>query len=80
MAGISTHLREIEVDIEIFKSWVRARMDAMEKEIVEFGERLDKYDKPASDSPGTKTREKRRPVPVPERPDVMDAAGVGKDP
>lgn len=79
MAGINGQLISFRNQLEEQKSWLRAYADALEKRVDELEERLEKYDTPAS-SPGKKTSQRRRPIPVPERPDAMEAAGDGKDP
>lgn len=66
-----------------WRSKANVRFDAMEHQLEEYGARLDKYDKPVHSRTvpkASKGKGPAKPVPVPDRPAVMEASGVGEDP
>ena len=81
MPGVQTVIGRLRSEWSQWKSSQSVRFDAMQRQIEDFGDRLDKYDKPVQTPRKDKPRRgPAKPIPVPDRPDVMEAAGVGEDP
>lgn len=80
MAGATKIITNMRREFQLARSADRERMLTLENRIDELEKRLDKYDKPVNPKAKPKATQGKRPVPVPDRPEVMVAAGVGKDP
>jgi hypothetical protein len=64
-----------------WRSKANVRFDAMERQLEEYGSRLDRYDKPVhTRAQPNKGKAAAKPIPIPSRPAVMEASGVGEDP
>lgn len=80
MAGSSKTIFLLKQSIDQLRSEMNVKLGAMQTQLDALEERLDRYDKPAAPSPGTqpparkKSASKKRPVPIPEKPDVLKAA------
>jgi len=79
MPGISTIIAGIKGSVAQLRSDTNVKTGDLQKQVDELRVRLDKYDKPAASSfrkaPASKKKSaKKRPVPVPEKPDVLKAA------
>lgn len=77
MAGTGKIIEGMRTDMKAFFATMRRRSEELAERVEALEKRLDAYDKPAKEA---KAKGKKRPVPVPNRPPVMEAAGVGKDP
>lgn len=82
MAGTHTLFMRLRLEWEQWRSAQSLRFDEMQTQLEEFAVRLDKYDKPAQNQTVSAKEAKGRakPIPVPKRPEVMEASGVGEDP
>lgn len=91
MAGITKLLVAVREDIALLRQHTRKRFGEVQSELDALRLRLDKVDIPKQTQTGAaarravqKTSESdkgpKRPVPVPDRPEVMQDAGVGTDP
>ena len=75
--GISKIIEGIRNEIRLNKAQTQLRLDEMQKIVERVDETMRGWETPV-DSGRSKTR--RRPTPVPDRPPVMVAAGIGEDP
>lgn len=93
MSGSQTRFGRLENAIALVKSQLMERISSLEGENANLSGRLDKLDQPVQSSStqgGAKkasvqkkkaaSKALKRSVPVPKRPAVMEAAGVGHDP
>jgi hypothetical protein len=81
--GTTSLIERLKSEWKQYRSNSNLRFEAMQDQLEEFGSRLDKYDKPAQTQKKTTAKKDRvnaKPVPVPERPEVMEASGAGVDP
>ena len=81
MATHSKIIAGLKMEIRLLKETSRDRLDMMQKQVDVLEKRLDRLDTPAKgQKPKSEDYKKRLKTPVPDRPPVMVAAGVGKDP
>ena len=89
--GTISILERLKAEWREYRLKSNVRFDAMQSQIEDFGKRLDKYDLPAHSQtiPAEKMPKGRKssprkglakPIPILDRPAVMEAAGVGEDP
>ena len=79
LGGIRRSIEKLRSDMNVKIGDLQKQIDGQQAEIDELRARLDSYDKPAASSksrkaPAKKSASKKRPVPVPEKPDVLKAA------
>jgi len=79
MAMIKT-IESIKNNIELSKAQSRARFEDVQRQVDELRKRLDNLETPKQSHRGGRGGPKRIATPVPDRPAVMQAAGVGEDP
>lgn len=87
--GTTKIINGIRREIALVSAQYRERLAEMQTRVEELEARLDRYDKPPDPpAPAASKRKKqrpeptkeKRPVPIPDRPEVMQAAEVGQDP
>lgn len=80
--GLTTVLEQIRNEIALTRAQFNQTLGEMESRLRELESRMDKYDLPVDTAKSSVSKGKAmaRPVPVPERPEIMKSANVGIDP